>query len=295
MATGNNNMLSVQSIVDDDTHFMKSYDAFNSRLCAGAANWPTEDTIAEIMPHVMQSVNASTGKTLKALGIGSGSGREEDFFVSHFQPHFVGVHQCIVEPNKDLINQHKTNVLQNGLKGVTYEWHEERLEEFIASAKEDEKYHFITAIHSLYCVTNPEEVLGFLYDKLEENGILLTVLTSEGSVFARVAPTIPNQYTKVISPSSRSLLDYFRARGISCEVHNYPLPYDVSGCLNSDPSENESLLLDFLTHVKDFIKAPLKSEIKEQVVTTIREMLANSPIDQEGNGIVIVQKKDHKN
>ncbi|XP_072033095.1 histamine N-methyltransferase-like [Amphiura filiformis] len=241
------NKLSVQCLLDDDTYFAKSYDVFMSsnRMPAGP-DWLTE-IIAEIEPRIMQSVKESTGRTLKALGIGSGSGETEDSFVSHFQPHFVKVHQCIVEPSKALITRHKTNVLQNELKGVTYEWREDRVEDFMTSQKEDEKYHFITAIHCLYYVHNLEEVLGFLFDKLKNNGIILMVLTS-----------------------------------------------DVSGCLDSE-SDDASMLLDFLTHVKDFSKAPLASGMKEEVFATIREILANSSIDPQGNNVLMVQKKDHKN
>ncbi|XP_072043394.1 histamine N-methyltransferase-like [Amphiura filiformis] len=284
----------VQGILDDEKYFLTSLDTYFSRVREGT-DWQT-GIIAEIKPRIIQSVNESTGKTFKALGIGSGSGRDEDFFVSHFQPHFEEIHQCIVEPNKDFINQHKTRVLQNELKGVTYEWREERVEEFMTSLKENEKYHFITAIHSLYYVHNLEEILGFLYDKLEENGILLTVLTTETGVNKRVVSIIPSQYTKIIWTSSRSILDCFRTKGITAEVYDYPLMVDVSGCLDKDPSDDASMLLDFLTHVKGFTKAPLEAGMKEEVFATIREMVTNSPRSEcaaEGNGVVIVQKKGH--
>ncbi|XP_072045579.1 histamine N-methyltransferase-like [Amphiura filiformis] len=286
MATENG----LQSILDDDTYFVKSFDVFMNRILE--TDW-SPDIIAKLKPKVIQSVNEATGNALKALGVGCGSGYREDFFVSHFQPHFAEVHQCIVEPNKDLINQHKNNVLQNDMKGVIYEWHEEPVEEFIASAKEDEKYHFISAIHCLYHVQNLEEILGFLYDKLQENGILLTMLTSETGLIGRVGSIAPSQYSKLFSPSSRSILDYFRTRGISCEVYDYPIRVDVSGCFDTDPSDEASLLLDFLTHVKDFTKVPT-SEMKEEVFATIREMVANSPRSdctaEAQNTAVIVHK-----
>ncbi|XP_072044324.1 histamine N-methyltransferase-like isoform X2 [Amphiura filiformis] len=283
MATGNT--LSVESVLDDDTYFVKSYDVFKGRYkMPTGPDWATE-IIAKIDTRIIQSVKESTGRTLKALGIGTGNA------------HFDEVHQCILEPNKDMINQHKANVSQNELKGVTYEWREQRLEEFMTSQKEDEKYHFITAIHSLYHVHNLDEALGFLYDKLEENGILLMVLGIDTGLFARVSSIIPSQYNRVVSFSTRSLLDCFRTRGISCEVHNYPLPgIDLSGCLDND-SNDGSMLLDFLTHVKGFTKAPFESGMKEEVFATIREteMEAKSLIDVEAHEVVIVQKKNHKN
>ncbi len=47
-----------------------------------------------------------------------------------------------------------------------------------AEADKDVKYHFISAIHSLYYVPKLEEVLGFLYEKLAENGILYIAIAT---------------------------------------------------------------------------------------------------------------------
>ena len=38
------------------------------------------------------------------------------------------------------------------------------------------KFHFISAVHSLYYVDEPESAVSFLYDQLEDGGKLLIVM-----------------------------------------------------------------------------------------------------------------------
>ncbi|XP_072043400.1 histamine N-methyltransferase-like [Amphiura filiformis] len=272
---------SIFSVLDDEDHFLKCFGVFRKRL--QEKDMTSEDWLANIVtdvrPKVVQSVDQSTKGTLKALGVGSGDGRTEDYFLSHIEGDFAQIHQSLVEPNRLLAEQHKKNTQQTNKKNVTYDWNVQTLEEYMEEMK-GFKYHLISAIHSLYHMTNPEESLGFLYDQLEENGNLLIVLRSEKSVAGLIAPGIPSQYNKIIIESSRFVLDYFDARGIPYDLHVRDLTLDVSGCLDKVIPEEASLLLDFLTHVKDFCKAPLPPGIKDSVFSALRETVENSSKSQ---------------
>ncbi|XP_072030215.1 histamine N-methyltransferase-like [Amphiura filiformis] len=302
MAMDTADSLPIVSILDDEDHFSKCFGVFRKRI--NERDMTNDDWLdvifTDIGPKVCHSVGQSTKVTLKALGVGSGDGRTEDYFLSHFKDHFAQIHQCLIEPNKLLAEQHKKNIQQTNWKEVIYDWREQTLEEYMEGVKELEKgvkYHFISAIHSLYHMTNPEESLEFLYDQLEENGILLFALASEKSTSGRIGPGIPSQYSKQVINSSRFALDYFDTRGIPYALHIRDFTLDVSGCLDKDISEEASLLLDFLTHVKDFCKAPLPPGIKDTVFSTLREMLGNSQSQETihpHHFIVVKRQHDQK-
>ncbi|XP_072044375.1 histamine N-methyltransferase-like [Amphiura filiformis] len=261
----------ILSVLDDEDHFLKCFDVFMKRLQekdTTSEDW-LADIVADIRPKVVQSVDQSTKGTLKALGVGSGDGRTEDYFISHFKAYVTHIHQCLLEPNRRLAEQHQKNTQESNWKEVIYDWREETLEEYMEGVKESGtvvKYHFISAIHSLFYMTNPEETLGFLYDQLEDNGILLIVMASEKSIASRIALAIPSQYNKVTIKTSRFVLDYFDTRCIPYTLHIRDLTLDMSGYgLDQDVSEEASLLLDFFTHIRDFCKTPLPPRIKDNV------------------------------
>ena len=101
--------------------------------------------------------------------------------MSHFQAQFDQVYQRLVEPNKLHVQQHKSNVSKMIMPGVTYDWREQTLEDYMESvtgAGKDVKFHFISSIHSVYHFSNPTKLLKFLLDQLEENGVLLLIIAS---------------------------------------------------------------------------------------------------------------------
>ncbi|XP_072043134.1 histamine N-methyltransferase-like [Amphiura filiformis] len=276
----NADSLPIVGLLDDEDHYLKCTGVFEKRL--HEKHVPNEDWLAHIVtdirPKVVQSVDQATEGTLKALGIGSGNGRTEDYFLSQLQTHFAQIRQCLLEPCRSLAEQHQKNTQESNWKEVIYDWREETLENYMEGVKEsgtDVKYHLISAIHSLYFMTNPEETLGFLYDRLEDDGILIIELASEKSIVSRIALAIPSQYSKV-TICSRFVLDYFDTRCIPYDLHIRDFTLDMSGYdLNKGISEEASLLLDFITHVKDFCKAPLPSGIKDNVFSALREIAAN--------------------
>ena len=89
--------------------------------------------------------------------------------------------------------------------------------------------------------------------------------------------------------------DYFDSRGISYDLYTRHQILDVGGCLddNDDMPEESSLLLDFLTHVKDFRKAPLPEGIRENAFSIIRDRTTSSKkeeVDCSTYGFVVRHK-----
>ena len=67
--------------------------------------------------------------------------------------------------------------------GITYDWREQTLEDYVGvqgltEAGKEEKFHFISSIHSVYHFSNLAKLLGFLLEHLEENGVLLLMVAA---------------------------------------------------------------------------------------------------------------------
>ena len=77
------------------------------------------------------------------------------------------------------------------MPGVTYDWREQTLDDYIVSVNEagqDDKFHFISLVHSVYYFSNPTNLLGFLLDQLEENGVLLLIIAAGNNSFFQLSP-----------------------------------------------------------------------------------------------------------
>ena len=99
----------------------------------------------------------------------------------------------VVEPNKDLLTKYQDKVKRNedGVGDIGYEWHNQTFQEF---GKTDQKYHFISAIHSMYFLGNPEGAITSLYSLLEQGGMMLIVVSGKGRLQNPTAgwPAVPS-------------------------------------------------------------------------------------------------------
>ena len=93
----------------------------------------------------------------------------------------------MVEPSEELIDKYKSYVSSasgstpNDLKGVDFHWYPQLLQTFKGRRDEEAdqtKFHFISALHSLYYFDNLGKWLDYLYSLLDEGGLLIIFLTS---------------------------------------------------------------------------------------------------------------------
>ena len=86
----------------------------------------------------------------------------------------------VVEPDEDQIIKYKALVQTKGheLLGVKFDWRQQTLEQYRDTDGVGTKFHFISAIHSLYHVEDVDSSLMYLYDLLEPGGIMISILLS---------------------------------------------------------------------------------------------------------------------
>ena len=103
---------------------------------------------------------------------------------------FPRIRHHVIEPSEYLLNKYKRHVsAQNILpEKVNFHWNLETLQKFRDRREKDEnktKFHFISALNSLYYVDDLGTWLDYLYDDvLEDGGILMVILTSGRKVLS---------------------------------------------------------------------------------------------------------------
>ena len=96
---------------------------------------------------------------------------------------FPRISSHVVEPSAELTAKYKTHVSETGaeLKGITHHWHQQLFQDFKRKRDEDcdqTKFHFISAIHSMYYFDDLGKWLDYLYSLLVEGGVLMVSMVS---------------------------------------------------------------------------------------------------------------------
>ncbi|XP_072024605.1 histamine N-methyltransferase-like [Amphiura filiformis] len=198
---------------------------------------------------------------LQVLGVGSGSGEADYEMLKKLLPKYPKIRNTVIEPSDQMIQKYRQLVTsqQKSLSGVVFDWRQQKYADYhqdCQQAGEVTKFHFIHAIHSLYHVPNVDETLGALYDRMEDGGVLLVIITSEKSGINHVHERFndlqekeADNITKFVKTSE--IRRAFDKRGIPCKVYPQPLKLDITKCF-VDGDEDGDLLLDFVTHKKRF-------------------------------------------
>ena len=89
------------------------------------------------------------------------------------------INNCVVEPAEDQIVQYKALAQSRAheLQGVSFDWRQQTTDQF-TEAGDATKFHFISAIHSIYYVDDVDSSLMYLYDRLEPGGTMLVITVS---------------------------------------------------------------------------------------------------------------------
>ena len=82
----------------------------------------------------------------------------------------------IVEPSVYMIKEYQNRVDTQGtqLHSISYDWRTETLKAYLENGVNDgEKFHFISAVHSVYYFQDLPGTLRDLYSRLEPGGMML--------------------------------------------------------------------------------------------------------------------------
>ncbi|XP_070553907.1 histamine N-methyltransferase-like [Ptychodera flava] len=228
-------------------------------------------------------VNRKSQSTFRMLGVGSGSGEVDLSMISHLRKLFPSIQNVAVEPTTDLMDKYRSlfRVKQHLLEGVETEWREQTLEGFKNTVGYSVSYHFISAIHSLYYVDDYRASLRYLYDMLEDGGVMLIIVVSDDSGFWRLRKKfsyLEGSHMKFInSEHVRKALDDMGVKYQSLRQRSRVV---ATECFKAD-SEVGNLVLDFLIHVIHFRRtAPPK--LQKEVLDYLETSDCCDPRDENG-------------
>ncbi|XP_070553908.1 histamine N-methyltransferase A-like [Ptychodera flava] len=291
----------IRSLYHDPEYYAKCFRkcAEKSSKFQALAHW-FDFIFPDVVFEKLKLVNSNSEAAFRMLGVGSGSGETDLMMISHLRKLFPSIQNVAMEPTPDLVDKYRSlfKEKQHLLEGVETEWREQTLEGFQSSVGSTVSYHFISAVNSLYYVDDYRARLHFLYDCLEDGGVMLIIMLADDSGFARLwrkLPYLEDSRMKFInSEHVRKALDDMGVKYQSLRQRSRVV---ATECFKAD-SEAGNLVLDFLTHVLHFRKtAPpeLQKEVLDYLETDCcdprnedGEILFNNDRDT-----IIVQKPAH--
>ncbi|XP_022087937.1 histamine N-methyltransferase A-like [Acanthaster planci] len=291
-------MASLRSLTDDTDLYYQAFAIYRQigdgeNIMAGWVDSKLSETVSG------WSVSLSGQEPLKVLSIGPGEGYTESRIIrvlrSCRQPHHI-VHATIVEPAAEMVNKYKERIADQAseLPDVAYDWRVQTLEDFQATPTNyDARFHFISSVHSIYYVPDLETSLKDLYDRLEPGGIMLIVVVSDDSGMGQLGKNDPRMHkTKDQHPTSFDIQVACASQGIPVAQElriNERFNINLCLCEPKDLSTDGRLLLDFLTHVANFVR-----DAPPDLQREVQECLANAKYSEKGDEGEVIFRADSK-
>ncbi|KAJ8029767.1 Histamine N-methyltransferase A [Holothuria leucospilota] len=165
--------------------------------------------------------------------------------------HFI--EYTVVEPSAQRMSSFKARVKERKdvLNRVTFIWREETLQDFCTAIVNGQgKFHFVSAIHSLYYITKQDfdKYLGVITGRTE--GKILIVNSAEAHCIYQMQKHFPSAAHELRpAVTAEDLTDYLKKLGISFKTTDLTAcECDVTDCFDEQSSTGKHLL-DFLLQV----------------------------------------------
>lgn len=258
-------------ITEDLDHYSRSVGAYDNRSVTYEfqTSWLKRTFPEEIVNQLRHTFPRD--KELRMLNIGSGSGEIDCTMLQHIRAKFESITNHVVEPSGEMLTEYKTRadkLAAKELTGVRHEWHQQTLDEYMkASSRADDKFHLISAMHSLYYAESQEVAIDYLYDQLAEGGLLVIMMQDNDCGYLKLLRRFPLHSGAVdVTEALPNIYKHLDSRRIAYHKQLLPATYDVTPCYQH--TEEGAFIVDFLSHVMNFEKvAPtdLKNEFLDYV------------------------------
>lgn len=273
----------------------KSYEAYEKSFQAFLDHSTARQSIVKcIQDGTKRALTEISDKNrpFRILGIGSGKGEMDVLMIHSVAAHLKAngtekkpaIHSVVVEPSSFLLEKFKESASSmpaslTALAEVSFEWRQMTFQEYqhlIADDKSKPRQDFIHFIHSIYYM-DAEDALQSCFEKyLGEKGAILCLVQTEASFFAKVQRKFKGKLTfgsEDITVYTKEDLATIAARstGWSYDEITQEFSIDITKCFG-EPSEESDLLLDFLTHQKNF-RVTADQALKDEVMNFFRESM----------------------
>ncbi|XP_022079623.1 histamine N-methyltransferase A-like [Acanthaster planci] len=250
---------SIQDLSDSGDYYLTALDVYDRgsgrirRIC----EWAGEN-----IPALADSIDVSLSKdsALNVLSVGGGDGMSDSTILARLLDRtHPRIRAVILEPDSHMMHQYQDLVKKESakLQGVNFDWRQQTFQEYLATAEEDEKFHFISCISSIYYLGDLEVALKRLYEILAAGGILLVTLVKGDGGFGRLwqyhYKSVRTQKTRYITSSD--IKEACRRQSIPiADTQTIRISCDITACFDPPQqiSKDGDLLLDFLTHTVNF-------------------------------------------
>ncbi|XP_072168468.1 histamine N-methyltransferase-like [Diadema setosum] len=220
-----------------------------------------ENTVLRMLRNVFL-----TEEEFNMIGVGTARGRHEIAFMERLLPFYKMISYTAVDPNAGLLQTHKANLRKAEFNPpVDAKYFDGTFRRYLDErADEDVKFHLISGIHSLYHLGQIEESMDQLLATLKENGILLLMVNSEQSVFAKLRkafPSLDREDVHIVF-TNEDVTREAKRRG--CDVTEIPIQItkDVTELFDT-ASDFGNKILDFLTMTSYFRQTAPKALVEE--------------------------------
>ncbi|XP_072024614.1 histamine N-methyltransferase B-like [Amphiura filiformis] len=193
-----------------------------------------------------------------------------------------------VEPAAGQIKlyQELVNKMAENLSGVTTYWRKQGLEEFRRAKVESgdtTKYHFISAIHSLYFVdADMEDTVKWLYEQLEDGGMMLIITISDESGNFRLWNRFKFFGDRLFIPSnSKHIREALSKQRIQFTIYKQKSWLDITDSFEEGNMDGQ-LKVDFLSNVLNF-HTTASQELQREVL----EYISGSDCSEHRDGKVL--------
>ncbi|XP_072041485.1 histamine N-methyltransferase A-like [Amphiura filiformis] len=262
------------NLLTDMNHYHKAYAAY----CSKTTKWQelqkwTESAEFESIVVANLSKNLSAmDQQIRVLGIGSGEGILEIYQLQKLATKFPKISASVVEPS-ELITKYKDTVGRNPVAdNITFEWHKQTFDEYLAC--NDKKYHFISVVHAVHSLGDPDVFIKKMYMLLEPGGILLLTLVTDHTGVG----SIPLHQSEL--KDDKTTNNYVNSSQVKATLEKLQIEYtqsiykettDITDFMTNDDSEEGELLLDFLTGVINFKKSA-PDDVRDRVMRHFQQV-----------------------
>ncbi|XP_072041810.1 histamine N-methyltransferase A-like [Amphiura filiformis] len=264
------------NLLSDMKHYHKTYAAY----CSKTTKWQemhkwTESAEFEsnVVANLSKYFSGNMDQQIRVLGIGSGDGILEMHQLQKLTAKFLKISASVVEPS-ELITKYKDTVGMNpAADNITFEWYKQTFDEYLACHGSDKKYHFISVVHAVYFLGDPDVFIQKLYKLLEPGGILLVIVvtdhTGSGCIPLHKLKDDKTTNNYVNSFQVTAALEKLQ---IYYTQSTYTETYNITDFMTNDDSEEGELLLDFMTGTINFKKSA-PDDVRDRVMHHFQQVL----------------------
>ncbi|XP_072036961.1 histamine N-methyltransferase A-like [Amphiura filiformis] len=274
------------NILTDMKHYHKGY----AEYCRKTTKWQELQKWTEcaefesnVVTNLSKKLSGQMDQQIRVLGVGSGDGILEIYQLQKLAAKFPKISASVVEPS-ELITKYKDTAGRNPVAdNITFEWHHRTFDEYLACNGYDKKYHFISVVHAVYFLGDPEVFMKKLYKLLEPGGVLLLILltdhTGSGSIPLHQSGLKDDTTTNNFVNSSQVKATLEKLQ-IEYTQSMYTESTDITDFITNDNSEEGDLLLDFLTYTINFKKSA-PDDVRDRMMHHFKQ---GSRIEKTGDG-----------